>query len=374
MVFRRSAYTRHSQEELLVDVMSLANARIEGPRYIILGAETGRGEKAGDYAPTLFNLPREIVDSTHRYHAVIRDYIEPPLNLTAESFAVNGKQLVALILEGCEDRPYMVRADHSASLRRGDAWIRVNNENQRMGRRQLESIFARRFAGPLFSGKLTIGFDNDMLTQEQTIRTQDPAGLPSRDARKKLQTLIEAKEQAAASPDENTFITRLTHARLFGSDQPYKAHSVNELRDELNQLEDRYKDRDHWFLFGMNGQELNLAIINESEQPIEGAAVALMLPRNERFLLALDTPRNPATEQGGRRSRTYPTVGELTNAYQVTESIGTLGPRASITAFQEPLRLWVDKRLAGKTVTMHYKIFGRNLRKPITGSLTLKLV
>lgn len=372
VLFRRGAYTKQSQEDLLRDVMSLANAKVEGQRVIILGAE------AGEFGATVFNIPREVIDGTHRYHGVIRDFIEPPLNMRAQSLTVDGKQLVAVILEDCEDKPYMMRADHSSRLRRGDAWIRVKTENQRMGRRQLEAVFANRFAEALFTGKVEIGFDGNMISQDMTIKTADADQLPSKDAKEKLTTLIEAKEAKGSVADENTFITRLTHARLFGADQPYQSHSVAELRSELDNLVERYRDRDDYFRFEQHGERVNLALINQSDQEIKGASIALMVPRASKFLLAKRIPRDPASELQARKvyddESSYPTVSELEKAYQVTESLGNILPGQSLPAFKEPLRLFVDKGLAGQKVTLFYKLYGRNLRQPISGKLMLKLV
>ena len=372
VLFRRGAYTNQSQVELLRDVLSLANAHVDGHRYIILGAEPGI------VGAVLSGIPREQIDSTHRYHALVRDYIEPPLNIWAKAFHVDGKQLVALTLEGCEDKPYMMRADHSAQLRRGDTWIRIKTEAQRMGRRQLETVFAERFAEPLFSGKVDIGFDGDMLTHERSLQTADSSQLPSVDARAKLETLIEAKEQAHTASDENTFITRLTHARLFGADKPYQSHSVAELRAELDKIEEHYRDRDEYFRFVEKGEKLNLVVFNESKQEIQAASIALMVPKAPRFGVARRVPGNPAHEGSARKvyddESSYPTVTELETSYQVTESLGTLLPGKTTLAFKEPLRLFADKALEGKRVVIHYKLFGGNLRRPIMGKLDLKLV
>jgi hypothetical protein len=372
VLFRRLAYSKHTQEDLLKDVLSLANAKVDGERYIILGAEPGI------VGSVLTGIPRESIEATHRYQAVIRDYIEPPLHMHSVAFYAEGKQMVGLVLDGCDDKPYMMRSDHSPKLNRGDAWIRVKTENQRMGRRQLEAIFADRFAEPLFSGKLLVGFDSDMVTNELAVQTVDPGKLPSVEARAKLQTLIDAKEQAGTPADENTFITRLTHARLFGADQPYQSHSVTELRQELDKLQDRYRDADDYYRFVEAGQKLNLAVVNQSTQEIQAASIALMLPRSAKFQVASRKPANPARDPSTRKvfddESNYPTVSELNTSYQITENLGTVAPGMTALAFREPLRLFADKALAGKRVVIYYKLFGRNLRRPIAGKLDLKLV
>jgi hypothetical protein len=372
VLFRRLTYSKNSQGDLLRDVLALANAKVEGERYIILGAEPGI------VGAVLTGVPRESIDATHRYQAVVRDYIEPPLHMHAVAFYAEGKQLVGLVLDGCDDKPYMMRSDHSAELHRGDAWIRVKSENQRMGRRQLENVFADRFAEPLFAGKIEVGFDGDMLSQEQSVQTVDSNHLPSFQARAKLQTLIEAKEQAGTPADENTFITRLTHARLFGADQPYQSHSVNELRQELDKLQDRYQDADEYFRFVEKGHKLNLALVNRSEQEIQAASIAVMVPKAARFRVALRKPGNPARDPTASKvfddQTTYPTVTELESSYQITENLGTVAPGMTVLAFREPLRLFADRAMAGKRVVVYYKLFGGNLRRPITGKLDLKLV
>ena len=52
----------------------------------------------------------------------------------------------------------MMRIDHSQTLRRGDAYMRVNNAAIKMGRRQLMELFEKKFRDSVSAGDLEIEF------------------------------------------------------------------------------------------------------------------------------------------------------------------------------------------------------------------------
>ena len=66
-------------------------------------------------------------------------------------------------------------------------------------------------------------------------------------------------------------------------------------------------------------------------------------------------------------------MGLFRGAYQVSENIGNLEPGKKVSVFKQPLLISADKSLVGQRITLYYKLFGRNLRTPLTGNLTLRL-
>jgi len=373
IMFREQAYAVRDHDELLRDVMALANANVQGQRLIVLGAE------ARSDGTRMHELPAEVLAEGARLQGVVRDFIEPPVSVQFKPFQIEGKQLAAIIVNDCQDRPYMMRADHSAGLRRGDAWIRVDTENQRMGRRHLVSIFSRRFAEPTFKGHIEVGFPGDFILKELDVPTADLSSLPSNDARKRIQTLIDTKRRTTMAAD-GTFLARLTHARLFGSEQAYVHHSVEDLEKEMESVTARYQARDDYHRYVEKGFELELLVFNQGEEAIEDASISLMSPSPDGFGIALSIPTRPVTDKAaGRKAllpeaeQSYPSVGLFRGAYQVTENIGTLECGKKVQVFKSPLLISAEKRLVGQRVTLYYKLFGRNLRKPLTGNLTLRL-
>jgi hypothetical protein len=372
IMFREQAYAARDHDALLRDVMALANANVQGQRVIVLGAE------ARSDGTRLHELPAEILAQGASFQGVVRDFIEPPVSVQFRPFQIEGKQLAAIIVNDCQDRPYMMRADHSAGLRRGDAWIRVDTENQRMGRRHMVSIFSRRFAEPTFKGHIEVGFPGDFILKDLDVPTADLSSLPSNDARQRIQTLIDTKRRTTMAAD-GTFLARLTHARLFGSEQAYVHHSVEDLEKEMELVNARYQARDDYHRYVEKGFKLELVVFNQGEEAIEDASISLMSPSPEGFAIALAIPKRPAADNTSRKTllpeeeNIYPSVGLFRGAYQVTENIGTLECGKKVQVFKSPLLISAEKTLVGQKVTLYYKLFGRNLRKPLTGNLTLRL-
>lgn len=373
IMFREGAYAPRDHDELLRDVMALANAETQGQRVIIMGVEPRPD------GVRLYDVDDHARHDGTAYQAVIRDFIEPPVGVRYTPLDMDGKHLAALIINDCQDRPYMMRADHSVGLRRGDAWIRVDTENMRMGRRHLVSIFSRRFAEPSFKGHIEVGFPGDYIRKELEVDTADLSTLPSNDVRKRLQTLIDTKKRARMAAD-GTFIARLTHARLFGSDQAYVQHSVEDLEKELEQVQARFQAGDDYHRYVEKGFKLDVVVFNQGEETIEDASIALMGPRPDGFSIAgAVPPRPPAEGEKGfsaalpAEQAPYPSVGLFRGAYQVSENIGNLEPGKKVSVFKQPLLISADKSLVGQRITLYYKLFGRNLRTPLTGNLTLRL-
>ena len=106
--FRGTAYGSGGAREFLRDVLAMANAGVEGTRYIIVGAEFDkRGRKQ------IHEIDREDFAGKPSYQALANEFIEPPIRLKYHSVTVDGKRLGVYEIGDCQDRPYMMRIDHS---------------------------------------------------------------------------------------------------------------------------------------------------------------------------------------------------------------------------------------------------------------------
>ena len=137
MQFRKTAYGPDDIHSFLRDVVSLANASVRGNRYIVTGVELDEGGKKRAEV-----IDREDFSGNPPYQAIVADFIEPPVRITYQPVSLEGKRVGVFEIGDCQDRPYMMRIDHSERLRRGDAYIRMNETAVKMGRRQLQELFA----------------------------------------------------------------------------------------------------------------------------------------------------------------------------------------------------------------------------------------
>ena len=71
--FRKSAYGRNGVQDFLRDVLAMANAAVDGGRYIITGAEIDhKGRKR------MFSIDKNDFSGKPAYQSLANDHIEPP--------------------------------------------------------------------------------------------------------------------------------------------------------------------------------------------------------------------------------------------------------------------------------------------------------
>ncbi|MDX1482324.1 MAG: ATP-binding protein [Woeseiaceae bacterium] len=367
VLFRREAYGRARVREFLRDVMALANAEVDGPRHIVVGIEFDRRGRRH-----VVPVAADDFSGKPAYTALVEEHIEPAVRIRYRPVPVDGQRVGVFEISDCDDRPYMMRIDHSETLRRGDAYVRIDDVTIKMGRRQLQALFEAKFQDTIPPTNVEVGFAGEIIHKDCRIATRDLDGRPSALAGKRLRALIEAKTQVSAT---NTFVARLTHARLFGSDTPYEDRGVETMMEEMRQLEDRYRDEDEYFLFEQQGTELQLVVLNQGGETLTDATLSLVLPRHEALYVAPTLPgvlRNGrVVARGAGEQASYPAVELRAEAVRVTSRLPAVEPGVPQAAFGAPLRICVGAALAGRRLGIRYTLRATNLRSPASGTLRL---
>ncbi len=307
---------------------------------------------------------------------LVNEYIEPAIQIKHHFVSVEGKRVGIFQIEHCAESPYMMRIDHSETLRRGDAWMRSNDNIVKIGRQQLQSMFEKYFRESVAADHVEVGFPGEIMHKNLQLDTVDLRNMPSAVANNKLQELLKI-QQTSRDSGATTVMARLTHARLFGSDNPYEDKSVEELKNEMSATTRKYYHDDAVFLFEEHGTELQLVVLNQGIRLIEDATLALTLPTHQALYIADKLPPlfrdNRFIDRPATTSNDYPGVTAKDDAVLVSCKIGDLPPATPIKAFGIPLRICVGKELEGRRVGIRYSLFGRNLRAPVTGKLKLVL-
>jgi hypothetical protein len=367
--FRRQKYGNGDVPGFLRDVLALANASVDGPRYIIVGAEIdSSGQKQ------FHSIDAEDFSGKPSYQALANEYIEPPLRIRYKPVSVDGKRLGVFEISDSQDRPYMMRIDYSERLRRGDAYIRSNESIMKMGRRQLGELFERKFRDSVSAGDIEIGFPGDIIHKDLTLDSCDLSQLPSAEASKKLNQLIDIRQKAKRS-GSTTVMARLTHARLFGPDDPYVDRSPDELMQEIRELRRKYRDQDNHFLFETRAERVQLVVYNQGNEPIIDASLSLIMPNHNAFYVAEELPKilrdDDFTSRTADEMAAYPSVTLKDDAVQVTSKIGDIAVGEPVKVFGSPLRICVGQDLGGKKFGIRYALHAQNLRAPAKGNLRL---
>ena len=367
--FRKTAYGRSGVQAFLRDVLAIANASIDGTRYIITGVEFDRkGRKR------MFEGDAEDFSGKPAYRSIANDHIEPPLRIHYQSVTVDGQRLGVFEISDCQDRPYMMRIDYSETLRRGDAYARLNDAAVKLGRRQLQALFEKKFRDSISAANIEVGFPGSIIHKDHKVSTCKLDKLPSVIASSKLSELIETKAQVQASA-ANTVMARLTHARLFGTDSPYEERSNEEIMEEMRQIERRYRDQDEQFLFNEHQRELQVVVFNQGDEAIRDASLTLIMPNHDAFHVATQLPKIPRDDKLVARTPAeqadYPAVVLRDDSVQISVKLEDIPPGEPVNIFGVPLRICVGDVLKGRRLGIQYKLFAHNLRSPAKGKLRL---
>ena len=367
--FCETAYGTDGIRHFLRDVIALANASVSGNRYIVTGVcFDEKGQKQAQA------IDREDFAGNPPYQSIVADNIEPPVRITYQPVTLQGKRVGVYEINDCQDRPYMMRIDHSERLRRGDAYIRMHETAVKMGRRQLQDLFARKFREAVPADNIEIGFPGEIIHKDLHIETADLSQLPSTLASAKLNQLMEIREKVKDS-GSTTVMARLTHARLFGSDSPYEDRNSEELAAEMSQIQRKHENEDRYFLFEEKVKNLQLVILNQGEDSIEDAALTLVMPNHDSFHVASQLPKRPRDDTFVDRSAaemsTYPSVNLKEDAVHVSNNLGEIPTGAMVQVFNTPLRICVGSELKGRRLGIRYSLFGSNLQRPAKGKLRL---
>jgi hypothetical protein len=367
--FRKQKYGSSGVQSFLRDVLALANASVDGPRYIIVGADIdSKGRKS------VCSIDAEDFSGKPSYQSLANEYIEPPIRIRYKPVTIDGQRVGVFEIGDSQDRPYMMRIDYSEKLRRGDAYVRTKGNIMKMGRRQLAELFEKKFRDSVSAGDIEIGFPGEIIHKDLTLDCCDLSQLPSAEASKKLNQLIDIRNKSRSS-GSTTVMARLTHARLFGADDPYVDRSPEQLMLEIKELRAKYRDQDNHFLFESRAQRVQMVVYNQGNEPIIDASLSLVMPNHNSFYVADSLPKIP--RKNGFADRTpdeiaaYPSVVLKDDSVQVTSKIGDIPVGEPVDVFVSRLRLCIGEDLHDKRFGLRYALHGKNLRSPAKGQLRL---
>ena len=364
---RRDHYDADSVREFLKDVIAIANAPVEGNRYILTGCVATDGKRR------VVGIDPDTGCQSIDWRGLVGEYVEPPIRLRFDTIHVDGHKVGAFQVGDCQDRPYMMRIDHSEALRRGDAYMRVNDVAVKLGRRQLQGLFEERFRESIATATVEVGFSGDIVHKELKLATVNLDQLPSRIASAKLRELQAARRGGHGA---TTRLVRLTHARLFGTEHPYEDRTADELRDEVRAIGEQYRDADSRYLFTDAAHPVQLVVANQGDEALRDASLQVTLPRHPALRVMDRVPQDAANDTLGFMAdeliSNYPAVRLGQRAVHVSSTLGDIGPGALAPVFSEPLRICAEPGLGGKRMGLDYVLFARNLREPVRGRLHIR--
>ncbi|HEX8392448.1 MAG TPA: ATP-binding protein [Longimicrobium sp.] len=370
--FKATQYLKPNYEALLKDLMAMANAPTSGDRYIIIGVRMN-ADGSRDFIGV---EPEEFVDSA-TYHQLVAENIEPELAFDYIPYTFKGVKLGLLRIRDPDDAPYMMRKAYGQGLRHGDAFIRLGSHQRRLTRPDLDRIFQRRILQQA-SVNVQVAFDGSDNPSLLRIPASSLAELPSQRAKRKILAILAGRERAQQNPGIGLHSMAWGLGSIgFPGPTPYEGRSTEQLRKDLEKVEESYHEHDLYASFEQFAQKLNFVLLNNGTQYVEDASIRVLIQKEAGLAVASMIHREPPSAFSPLYMpvlfERYPKVESTETHYVVTADVGDLRHGIPSLAFEEPLRLVLGSKLVGQSIDIQVTVFGKQLPQPRNESLRLSI-
>lgn len=373
--FKAIQYTREKYEDFLKDVLSMANADIEGDRFIVIGVKhRSTGERE------LLGVSREEFIDQANYQQLIRENIEPDISIEYFPFELEGKTYGIFHIPFCPDKPYMMKKDYN-KLKKGDCFIRKGSHQPPMIRADFIKIYEDKYRADSFNGEVEVVFSDNYL-KEIELHTVGKLTLPSSRAAEEIKEIIERKRNESSFGSVMGWQAILHNAHFSLGGVPYENRDIETLEKDLETVKETYSEDDHYELFELNSHKINFYIFNQGDRYIEDALVSFEFEGTEGFSIAEQVYSKPKNDFLIRavsnlpyiESTRYPTVEYEDSMIKVSANMGDIRHKIGTLAFEEPIRMVFGDKLAGQIVRIKCRIYGRNLTTPLEKAMLIKVI
>jgi hypothetical protein len=342
--------------ELVKEVIGLANADVDGPRYILFGINAG-----GMEGSKIVGIKDDDAAALKKAHRLISAQIEPVVSLAFIFDRINGKLVGALEIDGGEDGPFVPGEDFSADLSGEKTWVREGRELRVVDISDLGSTDAEVSTeeteehGPaelLETPSIDVGFNEepDCDVIELSIPdTSDPPFVGEKENLGNQAGLTETLKSAV-----NTMTTKLVGLALGRS----KDDDPDSSTDVVKAAQDLITESENHYYYEEKALLLNFTVLNTGSHPVDDLHIEFGFPKIEDFDIAdrihmspFDKSSHPATRNQG-----YPDVERGRKGFIVRNKIGVLEPAVPTPALKCPLRMAVGPGAQKRKVAILYTL------------------
>lgn len=122
-------------QELIKDIMAMANSDYLGDKYIIIGIKDIKGQKK-----QVIGIEEAIIDDAD-YQQLINENIEPEIKFSYLSGRIDNKVIPYFVIYDNLDKPYMMKKKYK-NLERGDSYKRIGSSCIKLDRRDYDNIYS----------------------------------------------------------------------------------------------------------------------------------------------------------------------------------------------------------------------------------------
>ena len=358
------------QQELVKEAIGLANAEVDGPRYILFGVNPGAMDGS-----KIVGIAESAMTDLKKAHRLLSSLIEPVLPLAFIFDRIDSKLVGALEIDGCDEGPYSVGEDFSEQLTRGQAWIREGRELRAVDSAELAREATPEVAEVVELPPIEVGFNDEPECKLVELPVPDTSNPPFAHDKQNVKKPLDLKK--TIRDKVSTLTTQIL--RLGRSRSKVSAGKSDELYDDsstdvINAAESLFDDADNHYYYEEKALQLNLVIRNEGEERVEGVTIELGFPRLPDFDVADRLYVSPFDKRSPNELKNlgYPEVEHRDDAILVRSTVGVLDPDSPVPAFRCPLRLRVGPGMRKRKLAILYTLRAANARDTGKGRLKIK--
>lgn len=372
--FKAIQYQKVKYQDLLKDLLSMANAKTYDDRYIIIGVKLlGNGNR------DILGVQEDLIDEA-TYQQLVHNNIEPELNFKYFPYKFQDKTIGVFKIFNCINPPYMMKKDFG-KLKIGESFIRKGSHQTRLTRNDFDFYIEEKLSEKNFKGKIRVYFEH---TNQKTIELHILANgeYPSDKASEKIKKILKEKKKKKENA-KGMFVQMFDQDILMPGGTPYKNRSIKTLEENLEKVAETYREDDLHYLFEVKAHKFNFNIFNNYVEYLEDASIELRIekeglyiaekiyskPDNSNNLYLNYTPSTPSWD-----SLNYPEVTETEKEYVIFENLGNIKHQIEQKALDVDLRIAINPKVLNKERSVKIKIFGANLKTPIQDELIIKIV
>lgn len=366
-------FREYDQEELVKEVIGLANADVDGPRNILFGVNAAAIEGSG-----IVGIAESDMADLKKAHRLLSELVEPVLHLAFIYDRINGKLVGTLEIDGCDDGPYVVAKDFSDALSQGRCWVREGYvlrdvESADLAQRSTPEP-AEEPTRTTEPPRIAVGFNDDPDCQLLEMPVPDTSNPPFALEKQKA-----GRSSEIGKAIKETIGTVTTRILSLGRPRPQESAADLGESDMATQFEESEEagklisDADNHYFFEEKALKLNLCVCNKGSEGIKDVSVELGLPRTPDFDVADRLYISPFDKRSEYEIRKlgYPEVNRRADSVRVRSSIGYLAPDSPEQAFKSALRLAVGPGMQRRKMAVLYKVRGPDGKKLCKGRLKI---
>jgi hypothetical protein len=342
--------------ELVKEVIGLANADVEGPRYILFGVNPGAidGSK-------VVGIKEDAAAALKKAHRVISAHIEPVVSLAFIFDKFNGKLAGALEIDGAGDGPFVPGEAFAADDTGTKTWVREGRELRVVDISEIGAANDDEAAGecpeepepePIEIPPIDVGFNEEPDCAEIELAIPDTSNPPFADEKKDAGSETSLTETLKSAV--NTMTTKLVALARSGS----KGDDDDSSTDVVKAAQDLITAAENHYYFEERALHLNFSVRNTGDHPVDDMHIEFGFPTIEDFEIADRIHVSPFDKSSNavNRNKDYPEVRRIDKGTLVRNRIGVLQPGAPTPALRCPVRMAVGPGAQMRKIAILYTL------------------